>query len=214
LTESTRQCACGCGIPLEGPSQQRFASDACRKRAARRRAKGNGQHPDTIVDALPVREPGRVRAGLETWIAKRAVIAELPEVTVEAARVLADELDADPDASPLWGRYTALIETLTTPQLEAQEFNAEVRAIFEEFASIRIAEEWRAAQAAKARAEGKDASRWGHLCPVGCVQGRHDWHQWGGPESPKSCLDCHGRLEHDGTMFWDDWVAPKAWEHP
>jgi hypothetical protein len=94
---------------------------------------------------LPVREPGRVRAGLEAWIAKRAVIAELPEVTVEAARVLADELDADPDASPLWGRYTALIETLTTPQLEAQEVNAEVRAIYEEFASIRIAEEWRAA---------------------------------------------------------------------
>jgi hypothetical protein len=154
---------------------------------------------------LPVvGEPGRVRSGLESWLESRAGLGDLPEVTVEAARVLADELDADTGASPLWGRYTALIETLTTPQLEAQAFNHETRLIFEEFATIQAAESWRAEKCRQARAEGKDATRWGHLCPLGCVMGRHDWYQWGGPDSPKTCLDCRGRLEHDGTVFWPD----------
>jgi hypothetical protein len=204
LTEPTRECACGCRILLDGSPQQRFVDDAHRKRAARRRAIGKGHNPDAISDVLLTGEPGRVRAGLEAWLEKRAVISDLPEVTVEAARVLADELDADTGASPLWGRYTALIETLTTPQLEAQAFNHETRLIFEEFATIQAAESWRAEKCRQARAEGKDATRWGHLCPVGCVMGRHDWYQWGGPDSPKTCFDCRGRLEHDGSVFWPD----------
>jgi hypothetical protein len=46
---------------------------------------------------------GRTRAGLEVWLARQDV--ELPEMLVEAARSLADEVDREPKASPLWGRY-------------------------------------------------------------------------------------------------------------
>jgi hypothetical protein len=114
---------------------------------------------------------------LEAWIEKRAVGGDLPEVTVEAARVLADELDADTGASPLWGRYTALIETLTAPQLEAQAFNAEVREIYEEFARIRAAEAWRVEQYRKAvNAGDPHPERWSHFVPIGCLLGRHQWH--------------------------------------
>jgi hypothetical protein len=173
-----------------------WCSEQCRNRDRRR-------GPKVVTN--------RARAGLEAWLETRS---DVPSVLVESARALADEVDARPGDSPLWGRYLGCLRQLTAPEVEAQAWNAEVREIYEEFASIRVAEEWRAARAAKARAEGKDASRWGHLCPVGCVQGRHDWHRWGGPESPAYCLDCLGRLEHDGTMFWDDWVAPKAWDEP
>lgn len=212
MIERTRECGCGCGIPLDGPAQRRFVDDAHRKRAARRRAAGNGQKADVskVADMAPAGGPGRVRVGLEAWVARRAVVSDLPEVTVEAARVLADELDADPDASPLWGRYTALVEVLTAPQVQAQALHAEQRAIFEELATIRTAEKWRADQARRARVAGEDPSRWGLLVPIGCAQGAHAWH----PDNPQTCTDCYGRREDDGSMAWPDWVSPWHWNEP
>jgi hypothetical protein len=217
LTESIRECACGCGIPLDGSPQRRFVDDAHRKRAARaagQNADTNGQKSDAFSDVLPVREPGRVRAGLESWLEKRAIIAaDLPEVTVEAARVLADELDADSGASPLWGRYTALVETLTAPQLEAQAFNAEVRELYAEFATIGAAEAWRAERYRKAVDAGDThPERWSHLVPIGCLLGRHQWHQWGGPASRKTCLDCRGSIEDDGEVRWAADLVGTLWD--
>jgi len=127
------------------------------------------------VDVLPVGEPGRVRAGLEAWIEKRAVRSDLPEVTVAAARVLADELDADTSASPLWGRYTAILETLTVSQIEAQQMNAEMRAVVESVALAGRDEEWRAAKYREAVARDEDPTVWEKVVPIGCVRGIHKW---------------------------------------
>jgi hypothetical protein len=189
---------CGADLPAaNGRGRARlWCSEACRNKHRRRGPK---------VAA------NRARAGLEAWLEDQR---DVPSVLVESARVLADEVDARPGDSPLWGRYLDCLRQLTGPEQQAIAWNDEVRQIYEEFASIQVAEEWRAEKCRQALADGKDASRWGHLCPVGCVMGRHDWHRWGGPESPAYCLDCLGRLEQDGTMFWDDWVAPKAWDEP
>jgi hypothetical protein len=40
---------------------------------------------------------GRTRAGLEVWLAKQETL-ELPELLVDAARSLADEVDREPEA--------------------------------------------------------------------------------------------------------------------
>lgn len=206
-----RYCECGCGAPLDPQSRKRFLSDAHRKRAARagvvadvyadevgHNPDSNGQTQDT---AGPSRLAGRVRAGLETWLDDRH---DLPGVIVEAARVLGDELDDAPAHSPLWGRYTALLELLTTPDREATAFNEEARALYEEFASIDVAEKWRAQKYREAEAAGEDPSRWSRLVPVGCLKGRHRWHQW--PAGPRRmCLDCRGEASADGLeIAWAD----------
>ena len=82
MAEIARYCACGCGAPLNGSQQQRWATDACRKHAGRAEAAG-------VAAAARQRAPGPVRAGLEQWLIDQPA---LPEVTVAAARVLADEL--------------------------------------------------------------------------------------------------------------------------
>jgi hypothetical protein len=55
---------------------------------------------------------GRTRTGLEVWISKQI---DLPEMLVEAARSLADQVDRDPDRSPLWGRYLDALRQLADP---------------------------------------------------------------------------------------------------
>jgi hypothetical protein len=60
---------------------------------------------------------GRTRVGLEVWIANQNV--ELPEMLTEAARSLADQVDRDPDRSPLWGRYLDCLRQLQEPEQQA-----------------------------------------------------------------------------------------------
>jgi hypothetical protein len=94
-----------------------------------------------------------------------------------------------PRNSPLWGRYSELLRQLTGPWAEAQSFNAEVREIYEEFASIRVAEAWRADMRRAASTRGDDPRRWDRLVPQGCARGEHRWRRpdyWGA----QRCADC------------------------
>src|SRR5512133_444086 len=110
MTEG-RSCACGCGEKLpNGRRNRRFVSNAHRMRARRAESARNEQVDGYghVVVADEGGQPlssngsmGRVRGGLEAWLKTREA---LPEVLVSSARVLADELDAASDSSPLWGR--------------------------------------------------------------------------------------------------------------
>ena len=131
---SERLCGCGCGEALNGRKSQRFVSESHRARAhrAKRPQKGKPRAhrmrvrrlkraADELVSDEGGRSRssngsmGRVRGGLEAWLNTRE---DLPEVLVASARVLADELDAASDSSPLWGRYTVLMQALTEPQFQ------------------------------------------------------------------------------------------------
>jgi hypothetical protein len=154
---------------------------------------------------------GRTRAGLEVWLARQDV--ELPEMLVEAARSLADEVDREPEASPLWGRYLDAVRQLHEPEVQAKAWSAEMRALFTEFATMEAAETWRHQRYLKAVADGEEyPDRWTTLVPFGCLLERHHWHQWGGPESPKTCLDCRGPLEDDGVVRWPSYLVGSLWE--
>jgi hypothetical protein len=179
---------------LEGPSRQRFASDACRKRAARRRASGNGQNPDTIADALPVGEPGRARAGLEAWIAEKQGW-DLPSSVVEAARLLADQVDGDPDHSPLWGRYLDCLRQLHEPEQQAVAWNHEVERLYQELLIVRADEEWRSSKWREAVERGEDPSGWERVVPIGCARGKHKWRKRA--DSPPYCVHCDPTGESD-----------------
>ena len=184
------QCKeCGRELPdkAERGRIREWCSDKCRMRAARRRSRleRNG----ATTDGGPTVEPGRVRCGLEAWLEDQD---HLPCVTVAAARVLADELDADTGSSPLWGRYAQVLAALTAPEVEARSWNLEVQAIYEEFATIEVVEEWRAQKCREAVERGEDPERWSRLVPVGCVRGHHAWHRYG-PHAPRKCLDCDTR---------------------
>jgi hypothetical protein len=126
---------------------------------------------------------------------------------VSAAQQLADEVDHEPQSSPLWGRYLQCLQQLAEPEIKARAIQGEMREIFEEMATIEAAEQWRVKKLREALDAGQDWRRWGHLCPVGCVQGFHNWHSWGGHGSPRVCLDCRARLEADGSLSW----APENW---
>ena len=170
----TRYCACGCGALLNGAKQQRWATDACRKRAGRAAA------ARVAATARTELASGRVRAGLEQWLVDQP---DLPEVTVAAAKVLADELDAATDASPLWGRYTAILETLTAPQVLATARSEDMQRLHEKVAIGRADEEWRAAKYGEAVARGDPlAESWERVVPIGCARGDHSWRRrdyWG-----------------------------------
>jgi hypothetical protein len=160
-----------------------YCSDRCRKRASRRRAsEGVGHRPDDVPADLPTQEPGRVRQGLEDWLVGRDGFDEAPSALVEAARVLADQVDGEPRNSPLWGRYTQLLETLVTPQVQGREVAAELGEILSEVALAGADEEWRAAKYQEAVARGDDPSGWEKVVPISCVRGQHSWRRpdyWG-----------------------------------
>ena len=130
-----RLCACGCGETLKGRLIQRFFSDAHRKKSRRAESVVHEQVEgglDTVElpaarGAPPNGSAGRTRAGLEVWITKQDV--ELPEMLVEAARSLADEVDRVPDASPLWGRYLDALRQLHEPEVQAKAWSSAVREI-------------------------------------------------------------------------------------
>ena len=112
-----RRCRCGCGEMLVGGPRKLYVDDSHRKRKARR----NGSEPDIEADNpdadadIPAVEPGRCRDGLERWLDGRET--SLASSLVAASRALADQVDANPSSSPLWGRYSTLLGQLTEHHL-------------------------------------------------------------------------------------------------
>lgn len=198
-----RLCECGCGEPLSGPLTRKYVSDAHRKRAARARASDPDTqpgHPDRTrtsdpesgPPSAPELHPGRARQGLESWLEE---VGELPAALTAHARILADELDSDPDNSPLHGRYASVLGALTEAH-ESHEVRAseEVRETIEEVRHTGDVEAFRLAKLRQAEERGEpDAeARWGKLVPIGCATGNHRWHRW--PAGRTDCLDC-GELD-------------------
>jgi hypothetical protein len=137
------------------------------KRAEQAMSNGDGS-PDR-----PPTEPGRVRQGLEAWLADQ--VSEPEQLVVEAARALADEVDRSPRNSPLWGRLLALYETLLAPVRQAAAWGDEVERLYAEVALSRANEEWRVEQYRAAVERGDDPSGWERVVPIGCARGRHSW---------------------------------------
>jgi hypothetical protein len=215
--ETTRTCACGCGLP--GLKTKKYVSDSHRKRAQRSGRAGEKDPALPVAAAVAPPAPngngtsgGRARLGLEQWLEAQPPEL-LPTVLTESARLLADQIDADPSQSAMWGRFVTLLVELVTPAVQERAFNDELRMIYEEMASIRVVEEWRHEQAQKALAAGKSPARWSALIPLGCAMGYHDWFQRGGPDSLKTCLDCRAHLGDDGTsVIWPDWLYHRQWD--
>ncbi len=102
---------------------------------------------------------------------------------------------------------------LHEPELQAKAWNTAVREIYEEFATMEAAEQWRHRRDPKAIDDGEEhPDRWTALVPFGCLLGRHHWYQWGDADSPRSCLDCRGRLEDDGVVRWPPDLVGSLWE--
>lgn len=207
MTPEERFCHCGCGEPLDGAPTRRFVDDAHRKRAARARASSPDTNPDTGLSdpdtdpdgafgppAAPEMHPGRARAGLEEWLER---IGELPAALVAHGRILADELDADPDNSPLHGRYATALAALVEAAEALDARVAEERA--ELVAEIRHAgdvESYRAAKYREAEAAGDEVGmrRWrGPLVPQACAYGDHEWRPW--PSGRVACVHCNATDE-------------------
>lgn len=171
--ESDRFCECGCGEVLSGRRSQRFVSPAHRMRA-RRAARVSDPAEAAVVPPSGNGSRGSVRLGLEAWLAEQVV--EPPEVLVAAARALADEVDADRDDSPLWGRYLDAVRQLQEPVAQTVAINDELRRIYESIGLCRADEEWRHAQYMRAVERGDPYPEgWEKVVPIGCVRGRHSW---------------------------------------
>ena len=187
-----RRCGCGCGETLSGGPRQRFASDACRKRSARNGGAEPDIYPDTNADNAdsvpdtPDAEPGRCRAGLDEWLAE---VSDVPAALVAHCRMLADEVDADPDNSPLHGRYsTALGQLVAHVEIVSEAERARLESALSEIAHAGDVESYRARRYRQALDAGEDASRWSKLVPVACVEGDHRWHTWSA--GAQVCEDC------------------------
>ena len=187
-TNGIRRCHCGCGVALSGGPRQRFASDACRKRAAR-----NGtSNPDIDADSdisypdTPDTVPGECRTGLDEWLAE---VSDVPAALVAHCRMLADQLDADPDSSPLHGRYTTALGQLAAHvEIVSEAERVRLETALSEIAHAGDIETYRASRYRQAVEAGEDPSRWEKLVPIGCVRGEHR----DGPGS--ACLDCGSAL--------------------
>jgi hypothetical protein len=208
MAEPARHCECGCGKLVKGPRTKRYYDSTHAKRAQRAARADAGQVDGrSLAGRLPSPNgDGKVRPALERWLKEQC---GLPEPLVAAARALSDQVDRTPTNSPLWGRLSTVLTELVTPQVQAQQMAAEMAEIHRELSEPAGAEAYRMQRLEQARANGEDTRRWGRLCPIGCLQGDHRWHQWGGPDSRRTCLDCYGSLEDDGTVSWPDWLAPK-----
>ena len=173
----TRQCECGCGEPLKGTRARRFVDNAHRMRARKAKAAVEEQVKTELHDVHTTPSSngsmGRTRAGLEVWISKQI---DLPEMLVEAARSLADQVDRDPDRSPLWGRYLDALRQLQEPEQRAVAWNDEVRRLYEVMLIGRADEEWRHSMQMQAIERGDPlADVWQRVVPIGCARGRHSW---------------------------------------
>jgi hypothetical protein len=160
-----RLCECGCGEQLRGPNSKRFINDSHRKRAARSSA--------------------TKRLGLEAFL---GVATDLPASLVEAARALADAVDANPDDSPLWGRYTAILDDLhESSSTRDGETSVEHVDFLAQLQTVETAETYRAKRYNAATTDDERA-RWVRLVPIGCAEGSHRVKKW--PGGNASCLDC------------------------
>ena len=180
-----------------------WCSDRCRianRRALPRTPNSNGHGPGSAAEVVrpmdepvpaPKVEPGRARAGLEEWLAE---FEELPGGIVAAARVLADEVDADSDNSPLWGRYQTALLALSdhVAEVRARTFD-ELAPVFAEVQHASDVERWRAQRYRAAEAAGEDPGRWSRLIPAACAAGNHRPHRW--PVGTWECLDCSAEVD-------------------
>jgi hypothetical protein len=183
-------CACGCGEKVPDSRQnRRYVSNAHRMRARRAKDAANDAIDRAPRRGRPADSPapsngsmGRTRAGLEVWLARQETL-ELPELLVEAARSLADEVDREPEASPLWGRYLDAVRQLSEPAAVATAWNEDMRGLHEKVAIGRADEEWRAAKYWEAIERGDPlAESWERVVPIGCARGDHSWRRrdyWG-----------------------------------
>jgi hypothetical protein len=165
-----------CGGILPASSRvRRYCSDRCRRAAFRRRHAGQG-------DAAPLEEvagePGRARAGLEAWAFGAP---EAPAALLEAARLLADQIDSRPSDSPLWARYIDLLRLLV-PAVSQPALDEEAVALLASFRSRETAESYRAERYAEAKSDGA-RRRWERMVPLGCSRDQHAWRG-------KRCTDC------------------------
>ena len=128
--DGPRLCECGCSEIIVGSRRRRFVDDAHRKRFARA-AGSNGHRPDTDADNAdtdadnadqPEVVAGRCREGLEEWLDNRE--GSLSQAVVSACRALADEVDAKPSSSPLWGRYSQLLGQLVEHATDVDEYES------------------------------------------------------------------------------------------
>jgi hypothetical protein len=176
-------------------------SDAHRKRARRAENDAEGQVGGLGGDVTPPPASngsmGRTRAGLEVWIAQREG-RDLPASVIEAARSLADQVDHDPDASPLWGRYLDCLRQLHEPEQQAIAWNHEVERTYQELLIVRADNEWRFSKYREAVEHGEDPTVWERVVPVGCARGKHKWRQR--QFSPPYCENCDPTGESDFTV--------------
>jgi hypothetical protein len=214
----TRLCECGCGKPLpaRSPRSRRFFDNAHRERTrkakirAQKRMENPAAGPSAPVDVPAVRNlgyerptppngaMGRTRAGLEAWIARQEL--ELPASLVEACRSLADEVDREPEASPLWGRYLDALRQLQEPAYVAAEWGKDLQRLHEVAAIMRADDEWRAAKYREAAERGDAlAEAWDKLVPIGCVRDQHEWRRpdyWG----VVRCRNCDTEREMSNAL--------------
>lgn len=204
---TTRTCKrCGATMPGAGP-RRRFCSDACRAagfrsaNAPHANAKGNAEAVVEETEAAAVAEedeappqpdpravePGRCRAGLEAWIGTDPD-PDLPQALVEAGRALADEVDAAPRNSPLWGRYTAILTALVEARgILGARAEAELQATMRGLQQV-DADETERAQRCRGAETSEEARRWTRVVPIGCLEGEHRPYRW--PLGAVACLDC------------------------
>jgi hypothetical protein len=109
-----------CGGAFESARDDaRYCSPACRKRGSRAGRVVRDQPPSPSKPPAPP-TGGVLRRGLEDWLVERP---GMPEAVVAQARVLADQLDAAPDDSPLHGRYSAVLSQLSAAAAASGEFS-------------------------------------------------------------------------------------------
>jgi hypothetical protein len=108
----------------------------------------------------------------------------------EVARSLADQVDLDPDASPLWGRYLDCLRQLHESEQQAVAWNHEVERVYERLLIVCADEQWRWSKYRDAVEHGEDPTGWERVVPVSCARGRHRWRG-------RYCENCDPTAERD-----------------
>jgi hypothetical protein len=175
MVEGSWQKPCeGCGMALTG-RQRRFCGDRCRSRV-RRAIDANAVGSAAKGSSPAAAEPGRCRAGLEAWLVDQF---DVPEAVTEAARALADRVDADPRNSPLWGRYSTVLGMLTNITLERED-RAAREVMWDLFASCTNPSHPRVTHCSACCQEGTRA----------CGRGDHEWSAYLDPTHGRICERC------------------------
>src|SRR5215208_1611255 len=142
MADIPRRCECGCGKLVKGPRTKKYY-DSTHAKCAQRAARADARQVDGRSPAERVPSPngdGKVRPALERWLEEQW---GLPEPLVAAARALSDQVDRTPTNSPLWGRLSAVLTGLVTPQVQARQMAAEMAEIHRELSEPAGAEAYR-----------------------------------------------------------------------